>query len=86
MFFQEILKKFQNTFFIVYLWIATSELIQHLQTMTIKYDLRKYLKILTIIIDFIENIWKFGAAMKLFGNRICSKKLFRKLFPWKMFI
>ena len=51
--------------------------------MTINYDLRKYLKILTIIIDFIENIWKFAAAMKLSGNRIYSMKLFTKVVPLK---
>ena len=70
MFFWEILKNFSNTFFIVHLWIATSDVIQYLETMTINYDLRKYQKILTIIIYFIANIWKFGVAMKLAENRI----------------
>ena len=63
-------KNFQNTFFIAHLWIATSDLIQYLETLTINYDLRKYLKILTIIIYFIENIWKFAVAMKLSESRI----------------
>ena len=53
MFFWEILKNFQNTFFIVNLWVATSDLIEYLETLTINYDSRKYLKILTI-----ENIYR----------------------------
>ena len=70
MFFWEILKIFHNTFFIVHLWIATSDLIQYLESLIINYDSRKYLKILTIIIYLIEHIWTFGVAMKLSENRI----------------
>ena len=70
MLFWDIFKKFSEHLFIVHLWIATSDLIQYLETMTISYDLRKYLKILTIIIYFKENIWKFGVAMKLSENRM----------------
>ena len=68
--FSEKLKKISEHLFIAHLWITTSDLIQYLDTLAMNYDLRKYLKVLTIIIDFTENIWKFGVAMKLSENRI----------------
>ena len=37
---------------------------------TINYDLAKYLTTLTIIIDFAENVWNFGVAMKQSENPI----------------
>ena len=67
MFFWEILKNFQNIFFIVHLWVATYDLIEYLEPLTINYDSRKYLKILTIkniyrkyleIWRSYETIWK----------------------------
>ena len=47
-----------------------SDLIEYLETLTIHEDLGKCLKILTIIIDFTENIWDFRVAMKQSENRI----------------
>ena len=64
------LKNVLEHLFIAQLQITTSDLIQYLDTLTMNYDLRKYLKVLTIIIDFTENIWKFSVAMKLSENRI----------------
>ena len=54
---------------IVHTWISASDLIENLETLTISEDLRKSLKILTIIVDFTENIWNFGVAMKQSENR-----------------
>ena len=51
-------------------WIAASDLIENLETLTISEDLRKSLNILTIIVDFTENIWDFSLTMKQSENRI----------------
>ena len=69
-FFSEIFKTLQNSFFTVQPWIAASDLIEYLEIRIIIYDLLKCLKILTIIVDFIENIWHFCLAMKQSENRI----------------
>ena len=66
----EILKHSQNTYFIVHLRTATSDLIEYLKPLTINYDSRKYLKIFTTVIYSIENIWKFDVAINLSENRI----------------
>ena len=64
---------------IVQMWIAVSDLIENLETLTISEHLRnKSLKILTIIVDFIENIWDFSVTMKQSENRIWSMILLRK--------
>ena len=55
---------------IVDTWIAASDLTECLETLTINEHLRKTLKILTIAVDFTENIWNFGVALKLSENRI----------------
>ena len=55
---------------IVQTWIAASDLIENLETLTISEDLRKSLNILTIIVDFTENIWDFSVTMKQSENRI----------------
>ena len=55
---------------IVQTWIATSDLIENLETLTISEDLRKSLNILTIIVDFTENIWDFSVTMKQSESRI----------------
>ena len=55
---------------IVQTWIAASDLIENLETLTISEDLRKSLNILTIIVDFTENIWDFSLTMKQSENRI----------------
>ena len=60
----DIFKTLQNSFFIVHTWIAASDLIEYMETLTVNEDLRKCLTVLTIIIDFTENIWDFGVAMK----------------------
>ena len=60
----DIFNTLQNSFFIVHTWIAASDLIEYMETLTVNEDLRKCLTILTIIIDFTENIWDFGVAMK----------------------
>ena len=52
------------------MWIAASGLIEYLETSTINEDLCKCFKILIIIIDFTENIWDFGVAMKQSENCI----------------
>ena len=41
---------------------------KNLESFTINYDLAKYLKTLTILIDFAENIWNSGVAMKQSEN------------------
>ena len=41
-------------------WIAVSDLVEYLETLTIIQALHKCLRILTIIVDFMENIWNFG--------------------------
>ena len=46
------------------------DLIEYLETLRINEDLRIWQKILTSIIDFTENIWDFGVAMKHSENRI----------------
>ena len=51
-------------------WIAASDLIENLETLTISEDLRKSLNILTIIVDFTENIWDFSVTMKQSESRI----------------
>ena len=55
---------------IVQTWIAASDLIENLETLTISEDLRKSLNILTIIVDFTENIWDFSVTMKQSESRI----------------
>ena len=70
MFFCDISKTLQNNFFIAHTWIAASDLIEYLETLTINEDLRRCLQILTIIIDFTENIWDIGVAMKQSENCI----------------
>ena len=60
----DIFKTLQNSFFIVHTWIAASDLIEYMETLTVNEDLRKCLTVLTIIIDFTENIWDIGVAMK----------------------
>ena len=57
-------------FFIEHLWTATSVLGKNLKIFTINYDLAKYLTTLTILIDFAENIWNSGVAMKKSENTI----------------
>ena len=69
-FFCDIFKTLQNSFFIVHTWIAASDLIEYMETLTVNEDLRKCLTVLTIIIDFTENIWDFGVAMKQSENCI----------------
>ena len=71
-----------------HLWTATAVLGKNLESFTINYDLTKYLKTLTILIDFTENIWNSGLAMKQSENPIKSMiQLFRKVFSltrsWK---
>ena len=56
--------KLFRTAFLEYTCESLSSLIDYLETLTINYDLRKCPKILTIIVDFTENIWNFGVAMK----------------------
>ena len=46
------------------MWIAVSDLIENLETLTISEYLRKRLNILTIIADFTENTWEFSVTMK----------------------
>ena len=41
--------------------------------------MRKCLKILTIVVDFLENIWNLSIAMKQSENRIESMILLRKI-------
>ena len=56
---------------IVQTWIAAaSDLIENWETLTISEDLRKSLNILTIIVDFTENIWDFNVTMKQSESRI----------------
>ena len=66
------LKLFRTAFLYstVHTWIAASDLIENLETLTISEDLRKSLKILTNIVDFTGNIWHFSVAMKQSENRI----------------
>ena len=54
---------------IVQTWIAASDLIENLQTLTISEDSRKSLNILTIIVDFTEIIWDFSVTMKQSQSR-----------------
>ena len=69
--FCNIFKTSQQLFYgIVHTWIAASDLIENLETLIMSEDLRKNLKIVTIIIDFTENIWDFSVAMKQSENRI----------------
>ena len=53
MLFCEIFQSPQNCFIIVHMGIAASDLIEYLRILTIKYDLRKYLKFLNNVTDFI---------------------------------
>ena len=67
-----------NSFFIEHLWTATSVFGKNFFTekkfltknFTINYDLAKYPTTLTIIINFAENVWNFGVAMKQSENPI----------------
>ena len=61
---------FGTVFFIEHLWMATSVLGKNLKIFTINYDLAKYLTTLTNIIDFGENNWNSGVAMKKSENPI----------------
>ena len=70
MFFCDIFKTLQNSFFTVLQWIAASDLIESLETLTINEDLSKCLEILSIITDLTEIIRDFGVAMKQSENRI----------------
>ena len=67
--------------------MATSGLGKNLKNFNINYDLAKYLTTLTIIIDFAENIWNSGVAMRRSENLIKSmiQHSFGKFFPWKSF-
>ena len=70
-FFCDIFKTSEQLFYsVVHTWIAASNLIENLETLTVSEDLRKKLKILTIIVDFTENIWDLSVAMKRSENRI----------------
>ena len=60
----------EQLFLIEHLWTATSDLGKTLKIFTINYDSAKYLTTLTIIIDFAENIWNAGVAMKKSENPI----------------
>ena len=53
-----------------HLWATISVLDKNLKIFTINYDLAKYLTTLIIIIDFEENIWNSGVAMKKSENPI----------------
>ena len=69
--FCDIFKTCEQLFYsIVHTWIAASDLIENLETLTISEGLRKSLNILTIIVDFTINIWDFSVAMKQSENRI----------------
>ena len=70
MFFCDIFKTLQNSFFTVLQWIAASDLIEPLETLTINEDLSKCLEILSIITDLTEIIRDFGVSMKQSENRI----------------
>ena len=61
---------FGTVFFIEHLWMATSVLGKNLKIFTINYDLAKYLTTLTNVIDFAENNWNSGVAMKKSENPI----------------
>ena len=58
--------------------MAASDIMEYMETLTINEDLRNYLKILTIIIDFTGNTWDFGVAMKQSENRTYSMILLTK--------
>ena len=68
----EFFKTLQNSIFIEHLWTASFVLGKNLKSFTTNYDLAKYLKTLTILIDFAENIWDSGVAMKQSENPIKS--------------
>ena len=69
--FWDIFKNWEQLLYsIVHTWITASDLIENLKNLIISEDLRKTLKILTIIVDFGENIWDFSVAMKQSENRI----------------
>ena len=70
LFFCEMFKTLQNCFFIVRLRNTASDLIEYLETLTINCDLLKCLKILTIVVHFLENIWNLNTAMKQSEKRI----------------
>ena len=76
-----------NSFFIEHLWTDTSVLGKNLESFTINYDLAKYSKTLTVLIDFAENIWNSGVAMKQSENPIKSmiQHSFGKFFAWNSF-
>ena len=64
----EFFKTLQNSTFIEHMWAASFVLGKNLKSFTTNYDLAKYLKTLTILIDFAEKIWNSGVAMKQSEN------------------
>ena len=68
----EFFKTLQNSSFIEHLWAATSVLGKNLKNFTINCDLAEFLTTLIIIINFAENIWNCGVAMKQSENPIKS--------------
>ena len=60
----------RKSFFIEHLWTATSVFRKNFKNFTLNNDLAKYLTTVTIIIDFAENIWNFGVAIKQSENPI----------------
>ena len=88
MFCCEFLKTLQNSFFIEHMWTATSVLGINLKNVTINYALATFLTTLTITVDFAENIWNSGVAMKLQSENPIKSMIqhsFGKFFPWKSF-
>ena len=83
----EFFKTLQNSFFTEQLWTSTSVLRKNLKSFTISYDLAKYLTTLTILIDFEENTWNSGVAIKQSENPIKNmiQHSFGKFFPWNSF-
>ena len=79
MFSCEFVKILRRSFFIEHLWTAKSVLGKNLKNFTVNYDLVKHMTTLIIIIDFAENIWNSGVAMKQ------SEKP-RKVFSLKRFL
>ena len=74
--------KAQNSTFIEHLWTASSVLVKNLESFTVNYDLAKYLKTSIILIDFAENIWNFGVAMKQ-SEKSMIQYYFGKVFSLK---
>ena len=79
---REFFKTLQNSTFMEHLWTASSVLGKNLESFDINYDLAKYWQTLTILIDFAENIWNSGVAMKQSENTIKSmiQHYFGKIF------